>query len=298
MFDKDFVSPVNLQEMLLYFPELNTYLKPDWVMYRYPLLPVTVQGNEALRCSASSSSNSGSSQSSVATIHTIPVQEASSNNHIIYADVQLNLEDGIAKAKMQHEMHGIMGSGYRPVFILGDKEMQEQTIEDLMNLGSKSDKVRNGTTKNATFEAASDEQPLVIQADVETTEMLEKAGPDYLLKIGKVIGKQVEMYQERERVTDIDIDFLHHLRRYITVTIPEGYTVKNLENLNIDIKQGPSGKRFGFLSSYKLEGNKLIIEADEWYCEMHTPKAEIDAFKAVINAAADFEKATILLEKK
>jgi hypothetical protein len=295
LFDKDFVSSLNLSEVLIYFPDQDKYIKPDWVFYRYPLLPSDFQGTDALRCAKT---EVGGVVMAVGEIHRMPIQEPITNNHIIYADVSFNLEEGLANAKMKHEMFGVMASGYRPVFLLADKDQQKQVIKDLINVGSQNDKIENSSTANTSFADANKNNPLVISADVESSELLEKAGPDYIVHIGKVIGTQVEMYQDKERVTDINIDFLHHLKRYITVKIPKGYKVKNLNNLVIDIKQGPSGKRYGFLSSYTLEGDVLKIVADEWYCEILTPKSEFEQFRAVINAAADFEKATILLEKE
>jgi hypothetical protein len=294
-FDKTFMSSLNLKEILLYFPEEDGYVKPDWMFYRYPLIPSGMQGNDALRCSKM---EVGGAELAVGEIITIPVQDPEKNNHIIHADIVLDLEESVAKVKMRHDMYGVMAAGYRPVFLLGDKDRQKDVMKDLVNCGSQADKVNGGLAANTSFADASNGLPLTLTADVESAELIEKAGPDYIVHVGKVIGKQVEMYQEKERVMDINIDFLHHLHRFITITIPKGYKPKNLDKLVIDIKQGPPGKRYGFLSSYKIEGDKIIIDADEWYCELFTPKSEFEQFKNVINAAADFEKVTILFEKE
>jgi hypothetical protein len=293
-FDKSFISSLNLKEMLLYFAEEDAYVKPDWMFYRYPLLPIGVQGNDALRCAKM---EVGGVELAVGEVMTLPVQNPDKNNHDIHADIVLDLDESVAKVKMRHDLYGVMAAGYRPVFLLADKDRQQEVMKDLLNCGSQADKISAGLAVNTSFADASSELPLTLTADVESAELIEKAGPDYIVHVGKVIGKQVEMYQDKERVMDISIDFLHHLHRYITITIPKGYKAANLDKLVIDIKQGPPGKRYGFLSSYKIEGDKILIDADEWYCEQFTPKSEFERFKSVINAAADFEKATILFEK-
>lgn len=52
-----------------------------------------------------------------------------------------------------------------------------------------------------------------------------------------------------------------------------------------------------FKSSYKQEGNKIIIFVEEEYINIQYPKEKYEEFKAVINAAADFNKVTLVLEK-
>ncbi len=63
---------------------------------------------------------------------------------------------------------------------------------------------------------------------------LEKAGNKILVKIGEIIGPQVEMYQEKPRQFDMDVNYPHTLDRTIEFTIPDGYKVKNLNDLVIN----------------------------------------------------------------
>ena len=38
----------------------------------------------------------------------------------------------------------------------------------------------------------------IVHADIKVNSLLEKAGNNYLFKVGEVIGGQVQMYQEKE----------------------------------------------------------------------------------------------------
>jgi hypothetical protein len=120
-----------------------------------------------------------------------------------------------------------------------------------------------------------------------------------LLKVGDIIGPQVEMYQEKPRVFPIEIIYPHVLYRDITVEIPEGYVAKNLESLNIQQSYPASGEpTMFFRSGYELKGNQLKITIREEYRVADYPIDQFQPFIKVINAAADFNKAVILLEKK
>ena len=54
----------------------------------------------------------------------------------------------------------------------------------------------------------------------------------------------------------------------------------------------------GFYSSYTLNGNVLKIISKEFYSQENYPASDFEQFRAVINAAADFNKKTLVLTKK
>jgi hypothetical protein len=53
-----------------------------------------------------------------------------------------------------------------------------------------------------------------------------------------------------------------------------------------------------FTSDYEVTGNQLVIYSTEYYSELTYPVEDFEDFRMVINAAADFNKKTILLSKK
>ena len=120
-----------------------------------------------------------------------------------------------------------------------------------------------------------------------------------MFKIGNIIGPQTELYQEHERQNPIDMQYPVDYKRIITIEIPQGYVVKGLDDLKIDIYQDEKGQKINrFISDYKLEGNKLTVTANEFYDKISMPAKDYEAFRAVINAAADFNKLVLVFEKK
>ena len=57
-------------------------------------------------------------------------------------------------------------------------------------------------------------------------------------------------------------------------------------------------KSHGFTSSAKQEGNIITIDVEEYYAKNTFEVSEYETFKTVINAAADFNKTSIIVKKK
>ena len=124
-------------------------------------------------------------------------------------------------------------------------------------------------------------------------------GDQYLFKLGETIGRQMEMYQEGTRKLPLELDNCHGYYRYITVILPEGYSVANLDKLNMSFKVMQDGKEVtAFNSTYTLTGNVLQITNLEYYNTLSLPIDQYEAYKNVVNAAADFNKIVLVLDKK
>ena len=76
----------------------------------------------------------------------------------------------------------------------------------------------------------------------------------------------MEMYQEDERKYDIESENSRYYGRSITFNIPEGYEIKNLDDLNMDFRFGEKGnENLHFTSNYKIEGNNVTVSSEEYY---------------------------------
>jgi hypothetical protein len=143
--------------------------------------------------------------------------------------------------------------------------------------------------------------PLVVDATATAPHLMEKAGPKYLFKLGDVIGRQNEMYSDKKRRLPIQIEYPHTFIRHLNITIPEGFVVKNPEAVRFNVVLGGSAKEgegIGFVSDYKMDGNKMLVTIREYYNQVQYPVSAYDTFRKVINAAADFNKVVLVLEKK
>ncbi|MFW5851891.1 MAG: hypothetical protein ACOCWB_06690, partial [Bacteroidota bacterium] len=82
-------------------------------------------------------------------------------------------------------------------------------------------------------------------------------------------------------------------------TIPEGYTINNLDDIVIDKKviEKDGTVSTQFVSYYTQEGQTVTIISDEYYDKISYPIEQYEIFKEVVNAAADFNKVIFVLEK-
>ena len=129
-------------------------------------------------------------------------------------------------------------------------------------------------------------------------DLIQKAGPNYLFSIGKIIGAQSELYQETKRILPVEIQYPHYYTRKIKVILPKGIVAKNLEKFNMNFKSDINNKtEAGFYSKFAINENEINIENSEFYNIINYPLAKFDEYKAVINAAADFNKIVIMLSK-
>jgi hypothetical protein len=139
-------------------------------------------------------------------------------------------------------------------------------------------------------------KPLSIEADITSGDVLDQAGDNILIKMGDVIGPQVEMYQEKPRQLPIAMEYPHSEDRDIYFTIPSGYQIKNLNDINSN--KTAADDSIGFVSSFVQTGNLLHIKIHEYYKVTDFPVSMFEEFTKVINASADFNKLVLVLAKK
>lgn len=123
---------------------------------------------------------------------------------------------------------------------------------------------------------------------------VKKAGNNYMLDIGKLITGQIELApEERKRTYDVHMAFPRTVSYEVYVNIPEGYTLEGVENLNKSVINS-TGQ---FVSSGKIEGNKLVLNITKIYNHQHETVGSWDQMMAFMDAAADFTKQKVLLKK-
>ncbi len=140
-------------------------------------------------------------------------------------------------------------------------------------------------------------KPLHFIIEVETEAFTAKAGKKYLFNVGEVIGRQIQMYQEKERVLPLEDQFKRSYYRTINITRPTGYKVANLGDINIENSYKRNNTELlSFKSFYEIKGNIITITADEHYKLNIIDTSFFEDYRKVINSAADFNKITLILE--
>lgn len=293
-FDQDFEANNFLDEYLFYFPEIDAYLSPVDLSSRlgFPTPEYTECYGLFIKKVAF-----GDFASGIGKIKYISGVNYQKNFDNIIVDVEFDKEDfTTTNLKIDRSSGGYYIKWLQPfMHILKEKDeaLDEQITFINENIDINSKTVYNDDAKFFGIE------PLRVVADAKSTVFVEKAGTNYLFKVGELIGPQSEMYQEKERTQPMEAYYRKNYHRVINVTIPEGYTIKNLDDINLhELYQQKEEEVMKFHSSYKIEGNKLIITADEYYDFIRLSKEEFEEYRRVMNAAADFNKVTLIFEKK
>ncbi len=285
-----------VDNMIFYFPKTGKYMSPMSVEFRYPYIPPYLTGIKGLFLK---STVIGSFKTAIPVFNNVGMEPYEEHAINMEAVVKFDATLDTLLVSSKQILKGYGAAPYRPIYTFLPKDKQDEANITIIKAVANSNNITNVTVENHQLKDYFNNKPLVIGADIKSTELLEKAGNKILFKLGEIIGPQAEMYQEKPRQLPIELDYPHVLERKISFEIPEGYVVKNLKDLNFNIsfKKGENIS-MGFLSEYSVSGNVVTINVSEIYKDLKYPITEFENFKEVINAAADFNKVVLVLEKK
>jgi hypothetical protein len=279
----------------VYLPDERSFLAPTAVTFRYPFVPYLMCGAKGL---FTRTTTLGTMVSALPDIKTIPHTSMEKNDNAITADVSFKDADMVPAVTITHSFYGYSSSGLREAFLYGPKDKEKELVQGISGLAEKAADIQSYKVENAAFTNFTAGKPLVLTAVLQSPKLMEKAGPKYLFKVGELIGRQVEMYQDEHRSLPIEVEYPHSLPRTLRIRIPDGYKVVNPEAVRIKELFNEGGKDIaGFVSDYKMEGNELVVSINEFYGQTSYPISRYETFRKVINAAADFNKVVLVLQK-
>lgn len=294
--DEDLENWNRIEKTLIYFPQTGKYITPTNITFRYPFVPAYEAATRGLFLKGTSI---GSLKTAVGSFNDIAIEPFEKHNMNLEAEVNFDTDFDSVTISSKQILTGYGALEYRPIYVFLPKEKQEETTKEIIKNVGKSAHVIDYKVENTALSNLNDNKPLIISGTIRSGEVVEKAGNKILFKIGEIIGPQAELYQEKPRTLPVDMPYPHTLYRTIKVTIPNGYTIKNANDLNLNVAFKKDGQNTcAFISSYTLNGNILNVTINEFYKEVHYGVSDYDNFKNVINAAADFNKIVLVLEKK
>ncbi|MEO7307644.1 MAG: hypothetical protein ABIR78_06150 [Ferruginibacter sp.] len=136
---------------------------------------------------------------------------------------------------------------------------------------------------------------VVVKEEFTMDGWVKKAGNNYILEAGKLVGGQLEIKpDQRKRELDIYMPYARSFNYTIALKIPDGYTVEGVEKLNTNVKNECGG----FESTAKVEGNNLLITYYKYYNNTIEPAANWDKILAFVDPGFAFTKLKLLLKKK
>ncbi len=294
-FDKDFMTWNYLTCYLFYFPGSDKFLSPASFEYRYGTVPGI---NSSVYGMFVKKVQIGDYTTGIPVFRFIPPLYYKDNITNLELEVTFPEDISYAIVDMKHIYGGEAAIPLKPYFEFLAERDKESITEQFIRAIGEDVEIQGKEVYNTNLDTSAITKPLTVAAKLTYRSAVEKAGDNYIFNIGKLIGEQVELYQKHTRQQIIDIEFAHELERKLRFTIPSGYVVKGLENLNINIEYSTNNeKSMGFTSDYKVNGDTIDVHIYEYYTRTVYPLEQYEEFREVINAAADFNKISLLFEK-
>jgi hypothetical protein len=133
------------------------------------------------------------------------------------------------------------------------------------------------------------------QSSFTMDNFVKKAGNNYILDIGKLIGKYSKVEEkERSRKMDIYMISARTFNYIINFEIPEGYAVKGVE----DLAKSLTNSTGSFSSTASLEGRMLKVTVSRTFTSNFEQAAEWPKLLELLDGVYDFYGKKVLLEKK
>ena len=124
--------------------------------------------------------------------------------------------------------------------------------------------------------------------------LIKKAGANFLIEIGKLIGSQIEIdKKEKDRKNNIYMIYPRSFENEITLEIPTGYTIAGLDKLNKKVENETGG----FVSSAVVVANKLIVKTNKYYKNYFEKNSNWNKMVQFLDAAYQFSQEKVLLKK-
>lgn len=294
--DPDFESYSFLQNYIFYFPEINKYMAPTEVLYRVGYIPFKWSNNYGLFIK---NVKLGETSTGIGEVKFIEPLAYAVNGDRLDIKIDIDGDFDALNLDIKRTLTGYNATFIQPIFELIPESESKIVVNELLNLSGKDVDLNTFSLENASLDSFY-LKPLIIHGTASTSSSFyNKAGNRYLLNIGEVIGEQVEMYQDEERKLPVQNEFNRNYERSIEFEIPKGYSVRNLDELNVDISHQENGeKTMAFVSNYEIEDNVVKVSVQEYYKQLDFPLEHFEQFRKIINASADFNKKVLIFEKE
>jgi len=292
-FDKDFEHYQSLRNLMIYLPNIDKYMAASELAFRLGMVPAEWTGQDGLFIRSKTIADVEMGLGKVKYIEPLP---ASLTKDEMIVSVDLSDLTSLM-VDFKRILSGYSATGFQAFYPLIEEDARKELDEAMVSFADDKGEVIEYTVKGVEPEDVG-VNPMVFEGKLKPTTLLEKAGNRYLFNVGKLIGQQAEMYQESERVMDIEHDHNMIYDRKITFTIPDGYKLSGLEDVKINESFPEENPTISFVSDYKQEGNKVTITVLETYEQINFPAEDIDDFRRIINAAANFNGVVLFLIKE
>jgi hypothetical protein len=190
--------------------------------------------------------------------------------------------------EMQNEMKPVIEN------LQNDREEQNKNLEGWLTENHMVSSVKVDSFQLKSLGRFNNDPNLVFEVRFQTSEMVKNAGDYLIVEAGKLIGKNVDLSaREKQRDKDIFMPCPRQYEWYITILIPEGYTIENINNFNYHVENETGG----FISRAMVGEKAVTIEATKYYTHNYEPLENWPAMLEFLEAANDFVQQKMVLKK-
>lgn len=295
-FDPDFHSWNYLRKYLIYLTDDKVYIDPANDLYRIGCVPGELTATHGLFISTV---KIGDFESGVGKIRFIEPAPYSENYDNMYIEISADPLTSVTGIKATRGIKGLNGGYISQIYKNIDEEKKQELLKSVMESKASNPDYRTLTVLDKTDIDFISNAGFIIYSDFTTASLLETAGDKLLLNFGEIIGPQVELYDQENKERSAESDFNRWYYRRLVFTVPEGYRIVNPEAAEMNITGTSGGETaFGFISSWTYSGDKYTVDIDEYYRRIFIEPSEFAGFRNVVNAAANFNKVVLILEKE
>jgi hypothetical protein len=290
-FDKNFESYQQIDEILMYFPTIKKYFSPFSVFSRIPYFDYRLGNNYGLFFKKVKIGENELMTKETKFIEIPSYYELDSQ--LFQVDFRSNISK--PTIEINYITEGAIAYQNQAVYDFIDEkskiELSQNIIKAFVNEEMNVQYYNTGVDNLG-------RAPFKVVGSFSSNKLCEKNANKILFKIGELIGKQMQLYAENKRMMPIDINYPHAYYRKIVLNLPEDYEVKGLEALNFNTLLEQDKEKAGFVSSYTIQDNTIEVVIREYYDNTMYSISNYNDFQKVINAAADFNKISVVLQKK
>jgi len=135
---------------------------------------------------------------------------------------------------------------------------------------------------------------LVYSTEFTMDGLLQRAGNNFLLNIGKVVNSPLKLTpSQRIRKVDIYMPYARTMDCTVSFAIPQGFTLQGADKLNKKLENDCGS----VMTTAQVQGNELIIHFRRVYKHNSEPEAKWSQLLAIIDACTDFAGQKVLLKK-
>ncbi|MDX1627454.1 MAG: DUF3857 domain-containing protein [Fulvivirga sp.] len=294
--DTDFESYNYLTDYLIYLPSVGKYIAPYNHEDRLNLTPSQFTANEAIFIKTVELQGE---KYPIVEIGYIDAPSSDKNHDNM--DVKVSFSDNLSTNQivLNRSFKGYQASYIKAIMPHLQENEKKELLKSLVKFMSADANIDEMRFLNEDFNYKNWEEPLELVSTFEAESFIERAGPTLLFKLGELIGPQSELYQENERKLPVANEYNRSYMRKLEIELPENYEIQNPEDIAITevVKNDKGQPVFKFESKYEIKDGKLIVVIDEFYEKVYYPTSKFEAFRSVINAAADFNKIVLVLKQ-